>query len=95
MIANNSQNISSDYNPFYTIDFVQNLQVEMGRKVSKEVNKYRASEKNDLGVKIKREQIENLYTYYNILEQIKYCNSCFEGMNIEEIVGKIKNKINE
>lgn len=94
MIANNSQNIVSDYIPSYTVTFVQNLQISVDKKVAKEANKFRASQKNDLGIKIDREQINKLFTYNQILEQIKYCNSCFEGMDIENIVGKIKSELN-
>lgn len=94
MIANNNQNIVSDFNPSYTVDFVQNLQISLDRKVAKEANRYRASQKNDLGIEINKEKINKLFTYNMILEQIKYCNSCFEGMKIEPIVGKIKSTLN-
>lgn len=80
-------------NPIYTPDFIQNLQNQVDRKVAKQINKLRASHKNDLGLCFNEEVVWKLSMYYNILEEIKYCNACFEEMEIENIINLVKRNI--
>lgn len=78
----------------YDLDFVQNLQNQVVTSLSNKINTKRISEKNDLGKCFNPESFWELNIYNNLLTEISYCNSCFEGYDIEQITGLIKNTIN-
>lgn len=80
-------------NPIYTTDFIQNLQNQVDRKIAIQINKLRASQKNDLGLCFNEEAAWRLGVYYNILENIKYCDSCFKEMEVENIINLVKRNI--
>jgi len=79
----------------YDLDFIENLQTTLSQKMAAEISKKRLSEANDLGLCFNHTTYWELYMWNSILEQIKYCNSCFAGYDIETIVSKIKNTLSE
>lgn len=82
-------------NPYhtYTTDYIQSLQVQVDKKIASHINRKMASDKNDLGLQFNSEDYWELAIYNEILEQIKYCNSCFEDFDIDDIVSSIKNEL--
>lgn len=90
----NSQIIQGD-TPLYNIAFIQSLQNKVDSKVAKAINKLLASKKNDLSLCFNEEVVWKLNIYFNILEQIKYCNACFEEQDVEEIISLVDNTLNQ
>lgn len=80
--------------PLYNTTYIKNLQKQVDKKVAKSVNALLASKKNDLALCFNEEVVWKLGMYYNILEQISYCNSCFDdGITIEEVINLTKNQL--
>ena len=77
----------------YTVDFVQNLQNQVDKKIASQINRKRASEKNDLGLCFDHKSYWDLNIYNEILTQIQACNSCFSDYNIEDLVSLVKNEL--
>ena len=80
--------------PLYNISFIEDLQDRVDAKSSKAINKLLASKKNDLDLYFNFDASFKLSVYYNILENIKSCNACFEEMDIEEIISLVDNTLN-
>ena len=78
----------------YNLTYIKNLQKQVDKKVAKSVNSLLASKKNNVSYCFKEEVVWKLGMYYNILEQISFCNSCFKGQNVEEIITLTKNQLN-
>jgi len=78
----------------YDLDFIENLQVQIDKTLSAKINRERISKQNDLGICFNEENYRELDIYNRILTQIKYCNSCFENEDIEQVIGLVKNTIN-
>lgn len=88
-----SENIAGG-NPLYNLSYVKDLQDKIDAKVAESVNKLLASKKNDLALCFNEEGVQKLSIYYNILEQIGYCNACFADMEVESIISLVYNQIN-
>lgn len=80
-------------NPLYNLTFIKNLQDQIDKKVARSVNGLLASKKNDLSLCFNEEKVWKLGMYYNILEQIKYCNSCLEDFDTKEIIDLTKTQL--
>lgn len=91
MIAN--VNLGCD-NCNYDLDFVESLQVQINQRLSAKINRERISKQNDLGICFDKENYWELDVYNRILTQIKYCSSCLENEDFEQITGLVKNAIN-
>jgi len=88
-----SKNIAGG-NPLYNLSYVKNLQDKIDAKVAKSINKLLASKKNDLALCFNEESVQKLGIYYNILEQIGYCNACFADFEIESVISLVDNQLN-
>lgn len=77
-----------------TISDISDIQTSLDSKIAKEANKKRASKKNNLSLKFNRENYKRLVTYNNILEEIKYCNSCYGDYDIHDILNLAKTALN-
>lgn len=78
----------------YDLAFVKNLQKQVNSNMSYRINTKRVSDKNDLAKCFNQEIYWKLNIYNNILTEVSYCDSCFEGYDIQTITGLVKNSIN-
>lgn len=78
----------------YSTENIESLQLSIDSKLSKVVNRYRTSQKYDLGLCMNQDEYLSLADYSRILTRILNCDTCFEDYEIEDIVSLIKNKIN-
>ena len=79
----------------YDITFIDDLQYQMSHTLAARINRRRLSDKNDLGFTVNPLTYWKVTVYSQMLDQIKYCDSCFEGEEIETIVSNIKNILSE
>lgn len=78
----------------YTIEFVQDVLLQLNKKIARLSKTEMHSSKNDLSCNIDKQSFKRLTVYKNILEGILVCNPCYKNQNIEEIVSLVKNEIN-
>lgn len=90
-----TKNPKLDYKYLYTLDSIQNIQVQLDKKLAKQVNRFRASKKNDLSLCNTEEDVWRLSLYKNILEQISDCNPCFKEFDIKQIIGSVKAELSK
>lgn len=78
----------------YSSEDIESLQLSIDSKLSQVVNRFRTSQKYDLGLQINEDSYLSLADYSRILTRILNCDTCFQDYKIEDIVSLIKNKIN-
>jgi hypothetical protein len=88
-----SQNIAGD-TPLYNVAYIEELQDSVDSRVARAINKLLASKRNDLALCFNEEAVWKLGIYFNILQNIKMCNSCFNDMDVEEIISLVYNELN-
>lgn len=93
MVAVSNSILCDNCTPAIDVDFIQSLQDSLDRKVARTTYRKYNSEKGDLALCFDEENTLNSTIYWNILERIKYCDGCFEGMKIDEIVDLVKKNI--
>jgi hypothetical protein len=77
------------------LEFVQEVQNQISRKIAKISKSEMYSTKNDLGCKTNKESFEALVDFNNILTNIQVCNPCYSQFNIDEIISAAKAEINK
>ncbi len=86
---------NSDDHTLFTPQSISLLQSEISSKMAKYINKEYTSKKNDLNLCLSGDKIyHKLEVYYDILEQIKYCSSCYEEWHPSEVIDVIKTNLN-
>lgn len=80
----------------YTTEFIEKLQEDISRKIAKFTNKKNSYRKLDIiQCHFYNSDIINLSNYNEILTAILQCSSCYKDMDIESIIGKVKNLLNK
>lgn len=74
---------------------ILNLQLQIDKKLAKSVNRFRSSQKFDLGLTLSDDLYLKLSEYKELLTKLLYCDSCYKDYKIGDIISLIKNKINE
>lgn len=77
------------------LEFVQQVQNQLSRKIAAISKSEMYSAKNDLGCKTNKESFEALVDFNNILTEIQYCNPCYSEFCIGEIISSAKAEINK
>lgn len=101
MIQNNnntqkSLTFNSDNHTLFTVDSITNLQSKISSKMALYINKEHSSKRNDLGLCLQGEkQYQRLAEYLKVLEELKYCNSCFCEWHPSEIIQAVYGNINK
>lgn len=78
----------------YNDEFICNILVEINKKIALIGDKDYKNSIYNLGLCQSLENYKKLIRIKNILEKIQKCNSCYAGINIEDIVSVAKNLIN-
>lgn len=92
------RNITFDSNlhTLFTVDSIKSLQSKISSKMALYINKEHASKRNDLSLCLQGEKsYQRLAEYIKMLEDIKYCNTCYTDFNPSEIIQAINNNINK
>ncbi len=85
----------ADNHTLFDIQSITNLQAEISNKLARYSNREYNSKRNDLGVCLTGEKnYQKLTQYLDILEDIKYCNSCYCDFSPSEIILAIRKNIN-
>ena len=85
----------SDNHTNLTVESLTNLQGEISNKMAAYINREFANKKNDLGLCLSGEKsYQRLAEYIKILEELKYCNSCFSEVHPSEIISAVYQNIN-
>jgi len=88
-----TKNLLGADNYLYNLDVIQDIQIQVDKKIARQVNKFRASKKNDLSLCDNQEDIWRLSVYKDILNQITFCNSCFKDYKIQDIINSVKSEL--
>lgn len=78
----------------YNAEFIEDLQNQISNKIAKSANKKNSYRKYDFGNIYDVNDLLKLQQYNNLLTEIRYCNDCFEGVKIEDVVSKVKKLLN-
>ena len=85
----------SDAHTLFTISSITNLQSEISNKLAKWISRQYNSNRNDLGVcNDGEESYFKLTQYLEILENIKYCSSCYEHVHPSDVIFVIRGHLN-
>lgn len=87
--------LCEECDPTYTVEYIESLQEEIHGAMAKYIKKYDGNRKNDLGYIFDTTDYTKLSVYNKILDQVKYCNSCFGSQDISSIVSRIKTLISK
>lgn len=82
------ENIYGNFN--YNRDFIEGIQSQIDLKIAEYSRKKNNNRKYNISFINKDNGILQLQNYKNILEQIIYCNSCFQSIKIEDVIQKTK-----
>ena len=96
--SNIQRNITydSDLHTNFTVDTITSLQGEISNKMARYINREYSSKRNDLQLCLQGEKnYQRLAEYLEILEEIKYCDSCFCEWSPSEIVSAVYFNINK
>lgn len=78
----------------YSSEDIESLQLLIDSKLSQVVNRYRTSQRFDLGLCMNQDNFLILGDYSDMLTRILNCDTCFQAYKIEDIVSIIKNRLN-
>ena len=78
----------------YSKEDIEALQLSIDSKLSQVVNRYRTSQRFDLGLCMNQDNFLILVDYSDMLTRILNCDTCFQDYKIEDIVSIIKNRLN-
>jgi len=78
----------------YNEEFVCNLLKQVDDKIAFVTNKDYKNSIYNLGSKTRVTNYSDLIDIHNILNKILKCNSCYEGIKIEDVVSMVKSKLN-
>lgn len=78
----------------YSTEDIEDLQLLIDSKLSQVVNRYRTSQRFDLGLCMNQDNFLILADYSDMLTRILNCDTCFQDYKIEDIVSIIKNRLN-
>ena len=86
------ENVYSDFN--YNLEFVETLQANVGIAIGNTAFEDLDYAKLDIKHCDNTDTLIQLQKYWEIFEEVKYCNACFEGEKIDEIVEQVKDALN-
>lgn len=86
------ENVYSDFT--YDLEFIKNLQANISTKIGDTASEDLDYEKLDITHCNNSDVLTQLQKYWTILEEVKYCNACFEGEKIDDIVEQAKDALN-
>ena len=79
----------------YNDEFICDLLKQVDNKIALVTNKDYKNSVYNLGLKSKATDYSDLIDIHNILNKILKCNSCYEDIDIEDVVTLTKNKLNK
>lgn len=79
----------------YNEEFICKLLSEVDSKIALVSNKDYKNSVYNLGMKFQATNYSDLIDIRNILNKILKCHSCYEGIEIEDVVNMVKNKLNK
>ncbi len=79
----------------YDSEFICDLLKQVDAKISLITNKDYKNNVYNLGLKFDATDHTDLIDLRNILNKILKCDSCYEDINIEDVVSLTKNKLNK
>jgi len=79
----------------YNDEFICNLLKQVDSKIALVTNKDYKNNVYNLGLKSNATEHSDLIDIHNILNKILKCNSCYEDIDIEDVVNLVKNKLNK
>ena len=77
------------------MDFIESLQQEISIAIGDASSEDLDYKKLDIKSCININDVEKLIKFNEILEQVKYCNSCFQDQKIDDIISKTKAVLNK
>ena len=78
----------------YNEEFICDLLKQVDDKIALVTNKDYKNSVYNLGMDFYATEYSDLIDIHNILNKILKCNSCYEDVNIEDVVSMVKNKLN-
>lgn len=78
----------------YNEEFICDLLKQVDNKIALVTNKDYKNSIYNLGLKHKASDYSDLIDIQNILNKILNCSSCYEGIDIEDVVSMVKSKLN-
>jgi len=85
------ENINADFN--YNMDFIEDIQAQAFSAIAKATKTQYSYSSLDIGGVYDVSYSNKLFQYIDILENIKHCNPCYSGQDIEDIIHTVKNLI--
>lgn len=79
----------------YNEEFICDLLKQVNNKIALVANKDYKNSVYNLGLRFKASNYSDLIDIHNILNKILKCHSCYEDVNIEDVVHLVKNKLNK
>mgnify|MGYP003331309754 CR=1 FL=1 len=79
----------------YNEEFICDLLKQVDNKIALVTNKDYKNSVYNLGLKSKAINHGDLIDIHNILNKILKCHSCYEDIDIEDVVSMVKNKLNK
>ncbi len=95
---NSQRNITqnADNHSLLTVESLSSLQGEISSKMARYINREHSSKRNDLQLCLQGEKnYQRLAEYLIILEELKYCNSCFSHLHPSEVISAVYFNINK
>lgn len=78
----------------YNSDFICNLLKEVDNKIAFGADKDYKNQIYVLGLNVNLMHYEDLTELSEILDRVLKCEDCYADLDIEDIINKVKNKIN-
>lgn len=78
----------------YNKEYLRSVQDDISKKLALFTNKDLKNSVYNLGLNPNIDKYDVIWEYWEILEKITECNSCYNNQKIEDIITNIKNQLN-